>query len=824
MHYFSVRSADGDVREEKSSALQHSTKSVHEQDGVVATQESGLKHKSNLKRENGGISSSSDTAVMNTNKVKVGGVEASNSTAAVASSRSSVDSTGKLSSESSSSTSNNKKMSITDEDGGTRIWELTKTKNYQREIRKKMNEDELNKYLDSYDDLAKIGFNEMTHNDVENMMVKYAGVLSNTMDHIMTESNEDSLSQWITKVNNLIGAAVKNPRFGQDIGDMLCGMMSSNGGLDLVMKNLTAKHSGLQMNSAKLLQNVLMTENKNYVVENGLDKAIAITKNYTKSNKDIKKNLDQCRVATGILENLFDHSEETCGRVIEMGGLSTVVEECKSTDPETLRHCASALANAAIYGGSESQEEMIKNNVPKWLFPLLVNKDDTIRYYACLAIAVLCANKEIEAEIQKTDSFKQVLPILAQMNPLEFSSVGKSKAWLLRLLPVLNSEREESKNLAAFHFAMEADQKVKEGKGCVFEEIGAIEALKKVASSPYGIASKYAVQALRSLGEDIPYKLSQQVPTWSCEDVKEWVKQIGFANFSEAFVESRVDGDLLLQLTEEMLKEDIHMRNGILRRRFLRELTNLLKRTDYASVDNTGLNDFLQTLGLEYSVYTYVMLNSGVDKETLLNPINPFLTDEQLLLDCGIGNKIHRIKILQGIKMSRGELSVSDENLEKNIDIFISYRRANGAQLASLLKVHLELQKLSVFLDVSGLEAGKFDASLLQHIQQSRNFLLVCTPGSFDRCRGDDEMKDWIHKEVACALDSGCNIIPVIDSSFTMPEPDELPATMRNITKYNGVRWIHEYQVRVRSGYSQISLQQNNVTRHAICCVKSNIV
>ena len=148
--------------------------------------------------------------------------------------------------------------------------------------------------------------------------------------------------------------------------------------------------------------------------------------------------------------------------------------------------------------------------------------------------------------------------------------------------------------------------------------------------------------------------------------------------------------------------------------------------------------------------------------------------------------------------MSRGELSVSDENLEKNIDIFISYRRANGSQLASLLKVHLELQKLSVFLDVSGLEAGKFDASLLQHIQQSRNFLLVCTPGALDRCRGDEEMKDWIHKEVACALDHGCNIIPVIDSSFTMPEPDDLPVTMRNITKYNGVRWIHEYQVRIR--------------------------
>ena len=665
---------------------------------------------------------------------QVGDTSLEDTRAAVASSRSSVDSTGKLSSESSASTSTNKKMSISDGSGGTRSYELQNTNHYSKMINKKMNKDELNRYLVSFDDLDKLGFSD-NYKDVENIIVKYCGVLSNTMDHIKQERNEDSLAQWITKVNNLMGAAVTVPRFGQDIGGVLCDMMKNNGGLDFVMDNLNANHSELQFNSAKLLNKVLTTENKNYVVENGLDKALAVTKNYTKANKDtsVKKNLDHCRVATGILENLLDHSEETCSRVIEMGGLNAVVEECKSTDPETLRHCASALANAAIYGGSENQEEMIKKNVPNWLFTLLFNNDATIKYYALMAIAVLGANKEIEAEIQKTDSFKQVMPILAKLNPSDFSefmSIGKSKAWLLRLLPVLNSEREESKNLAAFHFCMEAEKKVKEGKGSVFEEIGAIDTLKKVASSPNGIASKYAAQALRSLGEDIPHKLSQQVPTWSCEDVKEWVKQIGFSNFAEAFVESRVDGDLLLQLSEEMLREDIHMRNGILRRRFLRELTNLRKRTDYSSVDGTGLNDFLQTLGPEYSVYTYDMLNSGVDRETLLNPINPFLTDEQLLLDCGIGNKIHRIKILQGIKLSRGDLSYSEENLEKNIDIFISYRRSNGSQLASLLKVHLELQKQTVFLDVSGLEAGKFDQSLLQHIRQSRNFLLVCTPGT----------------------------------------------------------------------------------------------
>ena len=38
--------------------------------------------------------------------------------------------------------------------------------------------------------------------------------------------------------------------------------------------------------------------------------------------------------------------------------------------------------------------------------------------------------------------------------------------------------------------------------------------------------------------------------------------------------------------------------------------------------------------------------------------------------------------------------------LEKTLDVFISYRRSNGSQLASLLRTHLEIRKFSVFLDV----------------------------------------------------------------------------------------------------------------------------
>ncbi len=106
----------------------------------------------------------------------------------------------------------------------------------------------------------------------------------------------------------------------------------------------------------------------------------------------------------------------------------------------------------------------------------------------------------------------------------------------------------------------------------------------------------------------------------------------------------------------------------------------------------------------------------------------------------------------------------------------------------------MELRDYTVFLDVAGLEAGKFDNNLLQSIRSARNFILVCTAGAMDRCINDHEQKDWIHKEIACALQSQCNIIPVFDT-FVMPEPESLPETMRQITSYNGVRWIHDYQV-----------------------------
>lgn len=537
--------------------------------------------------------------------------------------------------------------------------------------------------LQNFEDLERLCCNSNVK-DVETAITKYSHFLDSNMKALQRTDQGRKAPNVLNSINEILRKAWAVPTYGHELGLNLCNTLRVSGGLDLLMKNCVARDLELQFSSAQLLEQCLTTENRSHVVDNGLEKVVNVACVCTKNTKT-----DHSRVGTGILEHLFKHSEGTCSDVIRLGGLDAVLFECRKNDVETLRHCAMALANLSLYGGAENQEAMINRKVPMWLFPLAFHDDDNIKYYACLAIAVLVANKEIEAEVLKSGTLDLVEPFVTSHNPSEFAKSnlahahGQSKHWLQRLVPVLSSNREEARNLAAFHFCMEAGIKKEQGNTEIFREIGAIEPLKIVASCPNAIASKFAAQALRLIGEEVPHKLSQQVPLWSVEDVREWVKQIGFAEYERNFYESRVDGDLLLQLTDENLHEDIGITNGIRRRRFKRELENLKKMADYSSKDVANLNNFLQVIGLEFSIYTYSMLNAGVDKESL-----KFLTEAQLVVECGITNSIHRLRILNSIKSLENTLAQSTaDNMDKTLDVFVSYRRNNGSQLASLLKV-----------------------------------------------------------------------------------------------------------------------------------------
>ncbi|KAJ8312455.1 hypothetical protein KUTeg_009828 [Tegillarca granosa] len=570
------------------------------------------------------------------------------------------------------------------------------------------------------------------------------------------------------------------PTYGRDLAYGLCDVLRNEKALDIIVKNCASPSKDLMRSSARLLEKIMTTRNRQKVADDGLDIVVKMT-------VETKGESEMARVNTGILESLFKTSVDTCSRLTDLGGLDVILYWCRCNDRLTLRHCAIALTNMALYGGSENQEEMAKHKVPEWLFPLAFNDDDSVRYYACLAISVLVANKEIEAAVQNSGTLELVLPFISSHTPKEFARMdmshrhGRSRGWLKRLVPVLSSKREEAQSLAAFHFAMEAGIKVEQDRKEVFYEIEAIEPLKKLASSPNATASKLAAEALKIIGEEIPHRLTQQVPVWSVNDVVFWVTQVGFGDYSGRFGQCKVDGDILLLISEDDLRDSIGITCSIARKRFLRELKALKITAEYVSCDSTNLDDWMADISPDYSQYTYQMLKSGVDKPTLI-----VINDNDLKNECA--SKDLFMSVNSSIDSTDGSAP-----LTKCTDVFISYRRASGSQLASLLKVHLQLRGFTVFLDIEKLRAGKFDEGLLNSVMMSKHFILVLTPNALDRCVGDDEQNDWVHKEIAAAIESGCNIIPVMDN-FQWPPADTLPEDMRQITYFNGIRWIHDYQ------------------------------
>lgn len=148
-----------------------------------------------------------------------------------------------------------------------------------------------------------------------------------------------------------------------------------------------------------------------------------------------------------------------------------------------------------------------------------------------------------------------------------------------------------------------------------------------------------------------------------------------------------------------------------------------------------------------------------------------------------------------------------------------------GSQLASLLKVHLSLKGIKVFLDVEKLQAGKFHHDLLTSIKSAKNFLLVLTPHSLDRCIEDKNCDDWIHKEIVEALKNKCNIIP-ITYEFEWPNIEKIPEDMRPICQFNAVSWVHEF-VSVRERFPieivLFSLLISNYNCNCLFSTKSEI-
>ncbi|MEW6219216.1 MAG: toll/interleukin-1 receptor domain-containing protein [Thermodesulfobacteriota bacterium] len=100
--------------------------------------------------------------------------------------------------------------------------------------------------------------------------------------------------------------------------------------------------------------------------------------------------------------------------------------------------------------------------------------------------------------------------------------------------------------------------------------------------------------------------------------------------------------------------------------------------------------------------------------------------------------------------------------------VFISYRRdASGKPFARALKQELKHRGYDAFLDVDDMDAGRWQAQIEPEIRGRAHFLLILTPGALDRCADE---ADWLRRELALALASCRNIVPVREESVDLGE------------------------------------------------------
>ena len=120
----------------------------------------------------------------------------------------------------------------------------------------------------------------------------------------------------------------------------------------------------------------------------------------------------------------------------------------------------------------------------------------------------------------------------------------------------------------------------------------------------------------------------------------------------------------------------------------------------------------------------------------------------------------------------------------KQYDIFISYRREGGMEMADAIYQRLQNAGYSVFLDLEQLKSGKFNEQLLTVIDGCTDFIVVLPPHALNRC-SDEE--DWVRREVEYAIEKGKNVIPVMLRGFDWSNKSTLPESIRELPNYEGI-------------------------------------
>ena len=307
-------------------------------------------------------------------------------------------------------------------------------------------------------------------------------------------------------------------------------------------------------------------------------------------------------------------------------------------------------------------------------------------------------------------------------------------------------------------------------------------ALRVAAASGDAFVYAGAVFVLQHAGEAVPiyrqraandFALEAPVESWSIDSVAAWVARQPFRQYKRAFARNLVTGRVLMTLSEADLADVLGVANALHRRTILFAISDLS--------GNSGGGGACPSIELARSPLSRG--GSGVEDDDAAE--SPHAAGSLRSPSRGGASAVTR----------RTAPSLEADGAEE-YDVFISYRRAGGADFAQLLKLLLKAERLKVFLDTENLGTGDFQAQLVHSLRRSKNVVLVWTKGCMDRFLDDADQStaDFVRLEYKLAISMVKSIIPVYKEDFSFPAADRLPADIRDVLALNAVKWVGEYR------------------------------
>ena len=112
----------------------------------------------------------------------------------------------------------------------------------------------------------------------------------------------------------------------------------------------------------------------------------------------------------------------------------------------------------------------------------------------------------------------------------------------------------------------------------------------------------------------------------------------------------------------------------------------------------------------------------------------------------------------------------------ENFDVFVSYRRSDGKDIARILNLAFKNAGYRCFLDYNDLEGGIFGKKLENAVLDAPVFVMVLTNDYFARCTQEG---DWVRREIELALDNDKIIVPLNYDAVLNGVPDYLDEKFR---------------------------------------------